>query len=303
DPDVKNIFDSIEASIEKQAVVPTEGADGKPLPENAQQFAPPTTLGGKPLEEAITPLHVAGLIAYGFGITDFRIVKRFRDKVVGHKSGGQVRSGHYDIKGDKRREVIKHLRFNEGIPFPAPEELKPEAIDKEVIQRFVRERLENLPKAQREEMSKIYRAHVEAFNTPRHLPACVDSKTIKVRNGAKSAQYYGEKSDDGVLFDALFVKESAPDFREGLTGSDELFGQHTHLHYYESKAEDPIALIASEKGVDCLPFRLRVTEDFIYKDFGENALRNYDEQFAGKSGYAGNGKMHPTVKEKLREFF
>ncbi|MCB0333427.1 MAG: hypothetical protein KDD55_07995, partial [Bdellovibrionales bacterium] len=124
-----------------------------------------------------------------------------------------------------------------------------------------------------------------------------EDKTISQKNRENHPSYIGNDGDtNGVLFDVLFLQQSAPQMKNLLTGSEELFGLSTRVEYYSEMPGITSSFVVSNNDVECLPFRLTVTNKSVERRYGEDALKRYNEETR-------KWELHPTIQKKLKEFF
>jgi hypothetical protein len=93
-----------------------------------------------------------------------------------------------------------------------------------------------------------------------------------------------------VYYDTLYLPEDMVPL-----DSSEVFGQETHLVPYGPESGEGAYLHMKVHGVPCLPYRIRITRDFDYRDLGRNAYKNYD------ASPGDEGKFHSWVSKKLGE--
>ena len=98
------------------------------------------------------------------------------------------------------------------------------------------------------------------------LPSCLLSYTDKTE---LSPKVEGREKD--IIGDFLFVGP-----KHATTNSKEIFGESVHLIVYDSSKPSPFGLLAKNYQVSCLPYRIRSTGTFLFKHYGEHALRNYN---------------------------
>lgn len=156
-----------------------------------------------------------------------------------------------------------HIRMNGGVPFPKESEvmLPPTASPNE-----------------ESETSAEFRGL--EYRKP---AACEGSRTIR-----EETQPRHSSGEERVLLDTLYV-------REGFVPVDaaEIYGRMTEV--FTSRSQPSLGELARMRADDvlCIPYRIRVTNRRIYRDTGENALRNYDIDPEAR------GRLHPWVEKKL----
>ena len=278
--------------------------EGEPVPTEDQWAKAEAPITAPQLD--ITTEQVAVYIASKFGLPpNSKIVYRFHDLVVNYKKGTKIGKTKSRIK--TKNKIYKHLRFGKGILFPSKDDLKPvepTAAERQEILKSIAEGKEGLkqkfskPEVGISAAQKRRDSQLRALATPRVLPACLEDKVERKKNKKKhSASIDTSANETGVIFDVLFLKEGAPNVKNFLTGPDELFGTSTKIEYYSQIPGETPSLVASIKEINCLPFRLRVTEKYVERLYGEHALKNYDDKKKKK------GFLHSTVQSKLQSFF
>ncbi len=168
--------------------------------------------------------------------------------------------------------VIRHFRGTNGIPLPAKEDIPfPFKVTQEAVKEAFIEYFKVVTEAQIKNI------------TPATLPACRVNESTQEETG-----YTGEEMPDQLIADILFMDKT-----DMPMDPSEAFGKRTMVRPYNSKEANFEVLGAIGIGVDCLPFRWRVTRKFLFKDKGRNALKNYDaNQF-------GEGEFSEVMKAKL----
>lgn len=116
-----------------------------------------------------------------------------------------------------------------------------------------------------EKIQEGQQAAREQFTIP-PLPSCLLSYTDKTELRQKVE---GRETD--IIGDFLFVGP-----QHITTNSKEIFGESVHLIVYDSSKPSPFGLLAKNYEVSCLPYRIRSTGTFLFKHYGEHALRNYN---------------------------
>lgn len=91
-----------------------------------------------------------------------------------------------------------------------------------------------------------------------------------------------------LLYDLLFVSEDLVPLNP-----EEVFGGSVTLYPYGPKSGDAAVLLQKAHDVPCVPFRVRLTGRGYRYDHGNNALKNYSKDQAGK------GYFHPWIEQKL----
>jgi hypothetical protein len=168
-----------------------------------------------------------------------------------------------DLEFEEHERMRTHIKMDGGLAFP-------KATD--VI----------LPEAARE--IALDGVH-ETWASPeyRKPERCDSDDTIQ-----ENIPYRDLSEEEFVLLDSLYV-------REEFTPVDpaEIYGNKTHVYSYGPSAPPGTFVRMREENVPCLPYRIRVTNKHVYRDRGENALKNYDADPSHR------GKIHPWVAKKL----
>ncbi len=171
--------------------------------------------------------------------------------------------------------IYKHLKGNDGIAFdvidPSSQTLpaKPEDAEKYVS----------------EIMDIRQKYYQELMKPAPPLPNCLEDKTDKeiteIASGSKKGQ---------LIMDMLFIKE-----KEGPLNLQEALGTETQIIPYKGDRKDPLSYATLGLGVECLPYRIRIVQGAIFRDYGKNAYKSYlDNQF-------GKGRDPDKVRTVARE--
>jgi len=145
---------------------------------------------------------------------------------------------------------------------------KPVITKEEIMEPHLKFMRENKEKALQIAMEKIkegQKAAREQFTIP-PLPNCLLSYTDTTELTQKV-----EGRETAIIGDFLFVGP-----KHITTNSKEIFGESVHLIVYDSSKPSPFGLLAKNYQVSCLPYRIRSTGTFLFKHYGEHALRNYN---------------------------
>lgn len=166
-------------------------------------------------------------------------------------------------------QVIVHLRGVSGVPLLAQEPL--------------------VHPASRQRSARAVSELVKQSKLPRQLalpvlPACEKSGTRrKPRNGT------------GKAFDLLFLEKSKLQLAgDSVPEMGDLFGGQAQLYDYNPQRGGVLGRKAIQYGAKCLPFRLRVTDKYLFRHYGKDALLNYDLEPNGK------GQLHPVMERLAR---
>jgi hypothetical protein len=160
--------------------------------------------------------------------------------------------------------ILGHIRGKEGVPFPSPEAIVPT--------------LTPTPVPQTPTSTPTATPTPTPFQRP---PACEGGKTSK-------QEHHPAVKKENVLYDLLFIS------RDLLPGDpSEAFGSNVSVYPYDLPVTKGQLLQMEIYRVPCLPYRVRMTTRMRYVDTGNNALRNYDKDPAGR------GDLSKLMQQKL----
>lgn len=170
-------------------------------------------------------------------------------------------------------KIAKHIRSDKGEQLPTKQEVinsrpKNQVNEKEFSKKFS------------EEYLPLIAEQIEEENQFKPLSKCASSKTTKEKIGVV-------KGETGSLpvTDILFIQsELVP---EDL---DEVLGETVMVYSYYEDRDVQVHMAARGMNVNCLPTRFRSTSNYLFVDTGENALKNYSDN------YHGSGKLHEFFK-------
>ncbi len=232
-------------------------------------------------EIAAVPELKAALGNYFLGSGSFQIPRLSRDQPLPSLS----RPDHSAIFASQRRllttatsgqapTIIKHIRSDEGVPFP--KDGKKLALTEDPSFKGALALNQDLMSGKN---LKLKLAAPE-------LPKCTESKTFTVAVPTSEQQEGLPPQASHSTLDVLYLAEEPP------TDAAEIFGERTIIHRYTTKEKDFISLYAGLLGIHCLPFRMRQTEQQVFWDTGLNALKNYSNDPNGE------GEYHAYIKAK-----
>ena len=159
---------------------------------------------------------------------------------------------------------VTHIRAEGGVPFPKQEEV--------VFEPF-------------EFKTPTPDPHYVPWEGPRYRRPgrCDRSNTEKLDfpNGASD-------TPEEILLDQLYLPEDYVP-----VDSSDVFGSRTALFPYGSNSGEGVYTHMETDNVPCVPFRIRITTTTMYRQSGNDALRNYDKKLSGK------GEFHPWIQQKL----
>lgn len=126
-------------------------------------------------------------------------------------------------------------------------------------------KIDELIQTAHQNLKKDQKQPLEFFTLP-ELPRCLQSYTDKTELRPKVT---GREKE--VIGDVLFVTPT-----HTTTNAKEIFGESVELIVYDSSKPSAFGLVAKSYQVSCLPYRLRSTGTFLFKHYGEHALRNFN---------------------------
>lgn len=124
---------------------------------------------------------------------------------------------------------------------------------------------------------------VEAMRVFELPPRCDQNHTDREERGSLALSGAEE-----TLLDSVYLREElAP------VDASEVFGQKTRVFPYGPKSNPGVLYRMRADEIPCVPFRIRVTSRALYRDRGENALKNYDRDPSDR------GTHHPWIARKI----
>ncbi len=157
-------------------------------------------------------------------------------------------------------KIIKHYRAEEGMSFPEPRSIPAWTPPKELIARAEQDWIANRER---------FRIEARSFNP---LPSCKENKTERVSRRAPKNQDHNI-----VLNDQLFIDDEILP-----AGVDSRFGKHVVVRRYSTKEPNFDSYVTRGNQVQCLPYRVRATIANIFRHYGIDALKNFDNDPNGK---------------------
>lgn len=193
------------------------------------------------------------------------------EQVRGNQSGAKSGASSQRVSAENPPIIFRHIRGKDGKPFASAPVLDPKIFESAPVLALAEKKQDYM----RQELMKLLE--------PKPLPDCPSSKTEKSTLGKARLK------DSITHFDMLFVRaETAPDSPEELVGFQPM------VIRYRDDRPDENSLAALGVGINCLPFRLRITSRSSYAHIGLDALKNYDEQPDGK------GELHPLTRDMFK---
>ncbi len=195
-----------------------------------------------------------------------RFYPNISDKKISYASVPEL-----DSSSDKiPQTVIGHFQSDKGI------EIKPGKITRKFVADDKSKDLNN---------KIIESANKEFYNQNhelRKIPNCTKDQTLKFQM-AKSLS----PQKEFMLFDILFIRKS------NLPLDPELvFGQGVQIMSFDENQKSAENIAIQGARIPCLPYRMRTSSSFVFRDYGKNALLDYSKNLNG------NGEFHETIKAK-----
>lgn len=167
--------------------------------------------------------------------------------------------------------VVKHLKSDQGIAFDKVEIVLPT--------------IPAAPVLSEEEIYERELLRIEAVDTLPNIPDCKKNRTIKIPFDDPVPE-----SEDGIIVDTLFAPSE-------LIPNDlkEAFGEEIKVRPFTGKPDNE-SLSYKAVNIPCFPFRVRITKNYIIREEGENAVKDYSE------GPYTKGKMSKIMRLKLQDY-
>ncbi|RMG44314.1 MAG: hypothetical protein D6719_02100 [Candidatus Dadabacteria bacterium] len=164
-------------------------------------------------------------------------------------------NGTFQLKLKRGKSgIYAHYRGNHGIKFPAEDELEGEIP-------FTRDDARKIA----QKYNEYFKAAAANIQKVAVLPACKSSHTEKTKRFNAT-----ESKTANVLIDMLFV---SIDKQKELPFIPD---KNLALKYYGRSGPDSV--LAKTLKIPCLPYRIRVTEKYVYRLSGRAAFKSYDIQ-------------------------
>lgn len=171
--------------------------------------------------------------------------------------------------------IIKHLRGQGGIHFP--DRAWDDSYDP--LKGALAPAVEETMKEFDQKLQKIPEPDFPKFN------ACSSNKTEKERVDFDTDLPASSKRLP--ISDVLFLNSKDVPSEPGA-----IFGQYTLVIPLSGAKDDSLGGYAEQLKIPCVPYRIRNTLNYVFKDEGLNALRNFGEDYLGKGFY------HQYIQEK-----
>lgn len=163
-------------------------------------------------------------------------------------------------KKETSRTTLIHMRKEGGgKPIISMQEVMTPQI--ELLESKMDEIIRTAHQTVKESQKKI----IKQFAIP-ELPRCLRSHTDKT---ALKPKVTGREKE--IISDFLFVAPT-----HATTNSKEIFGESVEFIVYDSSKPSPFGLLAKNYQVSCLPYRVRSTGTFLFKHYGDDALKNFN---------------------------
>ena len=165
----------------------------------------------------------------------------------------------------QKNRTRTHIKMSGGLAFPLPEHVVLES--------------------KTETPSGSDGGFVEAIRVFELPPRCDQNHTERELRGSLALS-----GGEETLLDSVYLREElAP------VDASEVFGQKTRVFPYGPKSNPGVLYRMRADEIPCVPFRIRVTSRAIYRDRGENALKNYDRDPSDR------GTHHPWIARKISD--
>jgi hypothetical protein len=189
------------------------------------------------------------------------------------------------------RPVIRHIQGKSNFTLPSKEELQEieERYRARDLKRY--DEIQNDTKLQKEvEEIEATILKAGAESTPPKIPSCLGDKTFILRLSDNSliSKAVSRISNQMIIADYLFTKGVIP------PDPDKTFGAFATVTQYSEKPGDVLSIAAAATGIPCLPYRIRLTNDYAIHYTGIDALKNYDS--------SPKGELHLSIAAKLKEY-
>jgi hypothetical protein len=161
------------------------------------------------------------------------------------------------------KKVLSHIRGKEGVPFPGGDEM---VWDPAIDALYSATPAPDAPTP-------------KPYERPRRCEKNETTRTI---------DYPSETEEPKALYDIIYLSEELVPLDPG-----EAFGEKARLYTYGPQSDESVYTRMEIHDVPCVPYRQRITNKATYRDYGNNALRNYDKDPAGK------GTFDPRIQAKL----
>lgn len=211
------------------------------------------------------------MVMNSLGMEDRELLNRFLSGAV-HEA---TRERH---KRQKNIRVIKHIRGEDGVPLKFA--TNPLGMVRKVIPTPVPGLLEK-DRERREKLKAEYEKKFKKVQPEKvYIRECAPDEvgTEKRQTGAIE-----DKRIASILeTDVLFISK-----RHAVENPKTTFGKYAQVLLIEPGAYHEFKLAKSLK-VKCLPFRFRATKRMNFRHSGDDALKNYDDDFLGNGKFAGS---------------
>jgi len=185
--------------------------------------------------------------------------------------------------------VVRHLRGTEGLAFTTEAEIGAE--DQKIYEANLEKHQEMLKneqvqKSMKETLELLKNPPPETAEAPA-LKSCERDVTITnlLEDPSRTSPVL---KTEKVIGDILFIKAPVP------MDPDLAFGRNTSVIQYTTKPGDYLSLVAASEGIQCLPYRIRITSHHSIHDMGLNALKNYDN--------VQKGEIYEGIKARLHVY-
>ncbi len=201
--------------------------------------------------------------ALGLAPSDLRLRALFHpdaEKELEQQRALKEESAERTSSSESSKRLFAHIKQKGGgTSIITPEEIMAPHI------KYMEENKERILQLAIDKLTEGQKAAQEQFTIP-PLPKCLHSYTDKTE---LQPRVKGREKE--IIGDFLFVTP-----KHATTSSKEIFGDSVKLIVYDSSKPSPFGLLAKNYEVSCLPYRVRSTGTFLFKHYGEDALKNFN---------------------------
>ncbi len=181
--------------------------------------------------------------------------------------------------------VVRHLRGTSKVQLPTQGEVTQAFASNQIDTRQVMAKPEYQQSMQLYE--KVKQESRQIKETPPELPSCPED-VVRALKLESADQVLPVQVDDHIELDWLFVRNKPQGDIE------EIFGKDTIVHVYTTNPDDLVSLMVAKQGIECLPYRVRMSTKYAVHMLGLPALKNYDTKK--------NGVLYEGLKGRIRDY-
>lgn len=178
-------------------------------------------------------------------------------------------------KSGYKPTVAKHYKGSAGISFASRGDI--DSHQKKILE-------ENMPDIEgyaKDHYNDLMDAVAKDSLEYKEVPRCKSSSTQKVRAGKEDIDPLKTVQQDLLILPDTSLSEFDP---------LELFGRKVQILEVDQENKELPYQMANSLNFKCLPGRVRITKEFMFVHFGEDALKNYDDDPHGV------GKLDERIK-------